>query len=145
MTCIFCNIVKKEEEASIIFEDDKCIAFMDIRPVNSGQCMIIPKEHIDHFTDIPDEFAAHMMVIAQKIGRKMLKTFSPAPERIGYVVHGYGVFHAHLVIVPQHEENDITSLKMPKVINNEIVPDWYILPLIKRAELDRQAGYLKID
>ncbi len=144
ISCAFCRIVAGKEEASVIYEDDSCLAFMDIRPVNTGQCMVIPKEHIDHFTDIPDDLAAHMMVVAQKIGRNMLEKLSPKPERTGYVVHGYGIAHAHLVIVPQHDENDITSLKMLDVRDGKIVPDWYMLPAPDRKELDETARQLHL-
>lgn len=107
--------------------------------------MVIPKVHIDHFTEVPDDLAAHMMKIAQKLGRSILATLNPRPLRIGYVVHGFGVAHAHLVIVPQHDEHDITSLKFFKVAGGKIVPAQDSLPPPPpRAELDRVAELIKI-
>lgn len=143
MACIFCKIVKGNEPASVIYEDAQCMAFMGIRPIHPGECMIIPKDHIDHFTDIEDKLAAHIMVVAQKIGHKMLTALEPKPKRIGYVVHGFGVAHAHLIIVPQHEEDDIVSGRHLKVVDGEIIADETINPLASRVELDRVATLLR--
>jgi histidine triad (HIT) family protein len=71
--CKFCRIISGEVPVSIIWQDDDAMALMNIRAVNKGECMVIPKEHINHFTDIPDELAAKMLSVAQKIGRKILE------------------------------------------------------------------------
>ena len=117
--CVFCRIVAGESPASIIWQDEEAMALMNLRAVNKGECMVIPKEHIDHFTSIPDPLAAKILLVAQRIGRKILQLYQP--QRIGYVVHGYGVPHAHFLIVPQNDPNDITSrcfsrLPMPSQI-----------------------------
>ncbi len=52
-SCIFCEIVDRRAEASVVYEDEQIMAFMTIRPVNPGEFLIIPKQHIDHFCDIP--------------------------------------------------------------------------------------------
>lgn len=107
--CTFCSIINGESPASFIHQDDHCVAFLNINPINLGEFMVIPRLHIDHFTDMPDDLAAHIMVVAQQLGRRLLKEFEP--KRIGYVVHGFGVPHAHLNVVPLHESNDIISAK----------------------------------
>src|SRR5690349_779720 len=103
--CIFCLIVGGQAESSKVYEDEKVLAFMGIHPVHPGECMVIPKEHIDHFTDISDALAQHILTIAQKIGRNILTELKPL--RIGYVVHGFGVSHAHFLIIPLHEPDEI--------------------------------------
>ncbi len=143
LTCTFCRIVSGELPSSIIWEDDEAMAFMSLRAVNKGECMVIPKEHIDHFTSIPDALAAKMLLVAQRIGRRNLALYGP--ERIGYVVHGYGVPHAHFLIVPQNDPNDITSQKFIQVVDGEIEFTDQHLPLIPREELDRMAAELAID
>jgi len=141
-SCVFCKIINKEIPASVIFEDDTIICILDIHPVNDGACMVIPKEHIDHFTDLPDELASHIMIAAQKIGRNIMKTLGP--ERVGYVVHGYGVAHAHFVIVPQNDANDITSRKIAKVEDGVVKFDHTLIPAAERAYLDNLARQLNI-
>jgi histidine triad (HIT) family protein len=139
-TCKFCRIVSGELPASIIYEDADVMAFMNIRAVNKGECMVIPKDHIDHFTDIPDDLSAKILAVAQTIGRKILALYKP--ERIGYVVHGYGVPHAHLMVVPQQDPNDITSGKFVRVVDGELHISDQHLPLIAREELDAMAEEL---
>ena len=143
LTCTFCRIVSGDLPSSIIWEDDEAMALMNLRAVNKGDCMVIPKEHIDHFTSIPDPLAAKILLVAQRIGRRILALYRP--ERIGYVVHGYGVPHAHYLIVPQNHPNDITSRKFVHVIDGELEFAHQHLPLIPREELDRMAAELAIE
>ena len=107
--CVFCAIRDGTEPASLVFEDAECLAFMNIRPIRPGECMVIPRAHIDHFVDIPDLLAAHIMVVAQRLARAQMKVFRPL--RVGYVVHGFGVPHAHLNCVPLHDGSDIISAR----------------------------------
>lgn len=100
MACPFCEIVAGRAPVSLIYADETILAFMTLQPFAPGECTGIPRAHIDHFTDVDDDTAAHIMVVAQRIGRRMRNVF--APERVGMVVHGYGVPHAHLILVPQH-------------------------------------------
>ena len=116
------------------------MALMTLRPSQAGECMVIPKQHVDHFTDLTDDLAAHVIVLAQKIGRRMRTVFSP--QRVGMVVHGFGVPHAHLLLVPQHGPTDITSGRFAHLADGKIVYDHTILPLPARAELDRHAAML---
>ncbi len=85
-TCIFCKIVEHTAEASIIYEDDRIMAFMNIRPVNPGELLIIPKEHIDHFCDVSDDLSCHIIVHAQRLSRNLRHRLHP--RRVGLVVHG---------------------------------------------------------
>jgi histidine triad (HIT) family protein len=66
---------------------------------------LFPRDHVDHFTDLPDPLAAHLMCTAQRIARRARAVLRPL--RMGYVVHGFGMAHAHLNIVPQHDPHDI--------------------------------------
>ena len=103
--------------------------------------MVIPREHIDHFTDIPDVLAGHIMIVAQRLGRRMLTEFKPV--RIGYVVHGFGVPHAHLNIVPQYDPSDIISAKHVVVEGNSFRISEENLTSPSRDELDAIASRFK--
>ena len=80
---------------------------MNIRPVHEGEFMVVPLQHVDHFTDLDDETATHMMTVAQRLARAALKVTGAL--RMGYVVHGFGVPHAHVNVIPQHAPDDILS------------------------------------
>ncbi len=53
-TCIFCKIVRKQAPASIIYEDETVLVFLDIRPLNMGHTLVIPKDHYVDIFDIPE-------------------------------------------------------------------------------------------
>lgn len=56
--CPFCEIVAGTGAVSLVYEDQWTMAFIPLQPIYPGACIVIPKAHIDHFTDIPDELAA---------------------------------------------------------------------------------------
>ena len=142
MGCKFCAISQGSEAASIVYEDEFVMAFMSLQPARPGECLIIPRQHVDHFTDLDDQMASRIMVLAQRIGRKMREEFRP--ERIGMVVHGFGVPHAHLIVVPQYDPNDITSARFASVEGGNVVFDLRKTPEVERAVLDAQAARLKL-
>jgi histidine triad (HIT) family protein len=116
------------------------MAFMTLQPFAPGECTVIPRQHIDHFTDIPDDLSERIIVVAQRIGRRVRKVFSP--ERVGMVVHGYGVPHAHLIIVPQHGPYDITSARYAYIHDGQIAFGMKNIPVAPRSTLDEHARLL---
>lgn len=140
MSCIFCQIVAGEAEASVLYEDERILALMNIRPINPGEFMVIPKEHVDHFCDLPDDLSCHIIVQAQRLSRNLRDRLKP--KRVGLVVHGFGVAHAHLVVVPLHESNDIISIKHLYVEDGQIKSSVRHLPEPAREELDGLARFL---
>jgi histidine triad (HIT) family protein len=139
MSCPFCDIVAGVAPASRVYEDADIVAFMALRPTAPGECLVIPKAHIDHFTDIADDLAARIMVVAQQIGRQLRSEFQP--ERVGFLVHGYGVTHAHLIVVPQTGPHHLTSDRFARVDNGRITFSMS-LPMAARPQLDEQARLL---
>lgn len=139
--CTFCKIVAGQLESSKVYEDDEMLAFMDIQPVRIGQVLVIPKQHIDHFSDIPDALALKIYMKTHALLQAVRNLVQP--QRMGLVVHGYGVPHAHMVIVPQHHEDDITSARMADIENGRVIFTVKNLPVIPREELDRMAQLIK--
>ena len=135
--CIFCQIVNGRADASVVYEDGQIMAFMTIRPVNPGEFLIIPKAHIDHFCDIPDDLTCHIILQAQRLSRNLRERLKP--QRVGLVVHGYGVGHAHLVVIPLHDSSDIVSAKHVYVENGQAKYSEKLISETPRAELDRLA------
>jgi histidine triad (HIT) family protein len=80
------------------------------------------------------------MLVAQRIGRAMRAVF--APQRVGHLVHGYGVAHAHLIVVPQHGPHHLTSDRFARIEGGRIVFDLAHVPRADRATLDEQARAL---
>jgi histidine triad (HIT) family protein len=140
MDCVFCKIVAGQLKSSKVYEDEQILAFMDIQPVRAGQVLVIPRQHIDHFSDIPNELAAKIFSKAHEISKIVKAKLNP--ERVGLVVHGYGVPHAHMIVVPQENEDDITSGRMAEIKDGKIHFTVKKLPVTSREELDRIAKLL---
>lgn len=70
MDCIFCKIANKEIPASVVYEDDKILAFKDLEPVAPKHVLIIPKKHIDSANNINEgnsEIISHIFKCIPKI------------------------------------------------------------------------------
>lgn len=141
-TCVFCEIVAGRAESSKLFEDDRIVAFLTIRPTRPGEFTVIQKDHIDHFCDVPDELAGHVMVQAQRLSRIARERLNPRPKRMGLVVHGFGVPHAHLIAVPLHHSDDIVSQAHAYLEDGKIRFGVQNLREWTRAELDEMAAVL---
>ncbi len=96
--CVFCRIIKGEIEADKVYEDDKFFAFMDMKPVNSGHVLVIPKQHIDYIFDIKEPLYSEMFKTAKKLAGPIKNAVQS--RRIGIAVEGFGVPHAHIHLVP---------------------------------------------
>lgn len=140
MSCIFCELASGKKPCSRVYEDDVSIGFMGIRPLHPGELMVIPKDHIDHFCDLPDQLAAHILIVAQQFSRTIRQVLSP--KRVGLVVHGFGVPHAHLSVVPLQSSSDITSARYAYCVDGKLAFSEQQLRLASRIELDEMASLL---
>jgi len=105
-SCIFCRIVQKEAPTSIIYEDEKTIAFLDIRPLNEGHTLVIPREHYETVYDIPDYLIAQI----HRIVKRTAVAVKNATKADGITIiqqngHAAGqeVLHLHVHVVPRYE------------------------------------------
>ena len=105
---IFTRIIKGEIPCHKVYEDADVLAFLDIRPVNPGHTLVIPKAQVDHFSDLDDATTQKVMAVVQKISRAVRKTYNP--QRVALVVIGDEVPHAHVHVVPYYQHGDV-SLK----------------------------------
>ncbi|MDD3662819.1 MAG: HIT family protein [Candidatus Pacebacteria bacterium] len=98
--CIFCKIIKKEIEASIIYEDEKSLVFLDIKPVTKGHSLLIPKVHYEWIHETPDEIIAESFIKANKIIKAMRKGLDC--DYVQVVVVGKDVPHLHIHLIPRY-------------------------------------------
>lgn len=104
-TCIFCRILRKEIPASSIYEDGRVMAFLDIRPLNEGHTLVIPKGHYSNIYDIPEEELAHLYKTVKKVALAVKKGVNA--EGITIAQHnekaaGQDVFHIHVHVIPRY-------------------------------------------
>ena len=102
---IFTKIIKGEIPCHKIYEDEHTFAFLDIHPLNAGHTLLIPKTQVDSLWDLPDQDYAHIWQVAKKIQQRIQDLMQP--PRVGVVVEGFGVPHAHIHIMPLYHGEDI--------------------------------------
>ena len=105
MASLFTRIIDGEIPGRFVWKDERCVAFMTIAPIRPGHTLVVPREEVDHWLDLDADLAAHLMVVAQSIGRAQLAAFSP--ERVGMIIAGMEVPHTHLHVIPIRTEADL--------------------------------------
>ncbi len=96
--CVFCKIVKKEIPATIVYEDDISVAFLDIHPKASGHTLLIPKDHYPWFIDVPNELYLKIFQNAKDLSIKLKQDYKADYVRLGIV--GTDISHTHIHLVP---------------------------------------------
>jgi histidine triad (HIT) family protein len=102
---IFSRIIAGEIPAHKLREDDRFLAFLDIRPIRAGHALVIPKQEIDELFDLPDDLLGDLFVFAKPVAAA-IKAESGA-ARVGVAVVGVEVPHAHVHLVPLDDVHDI--------------------------------------
>ena len=105
MASLFTRIINGEIPCHKICEDENYLAFLDIRPINPGHTLVIPKKEIDYFFDIDDDSLGGMMAFAKKVAHAIEK--ETECKRIGVMVAGLEVPHAHIHLIPIVEISDL--------------------------------------
>jgi histidine triad (HIT) family protein len=102
---IFTRIVDGEIPSYKLREDDRFLAFLDVRPIRPGHTLVIPKQEIDQLFDLPDDLLGDLFVFAKPVAAA-IREVSGAP-RVGVAVVGVEVPHAHVHLVPLEGVHDI--------------------------------------
>lgn len=107
--CIFCMIASHTIEGKVIYEDDVCMAFLDLSQATDGHTLVIPKNHFDNVLEVDEKTLSHMMSVTQKVARML-------QEKLGAKgfnmitnmneVAGQSVKHFHIHIIPRYQETE---------------------------------------
>jgi len=134
--CIFCEILKGNAPSSIVYEDEICLAFMDIQPVNPGHVLVVPKHHFTDLNDLPPYIGGHLFQIAQRIALSLPRTNVKNEGIDLFLAHGEAagqeVFHVHLHVIPRYRGDGFGFKFGPNYRN-----------LTERSELDANATLIK--
>lgn len=117
MPTIFTKILAGEIPAHKILENGKYLAFLDIRPVNPGHTLVIPKQEIDYIFDVEDELLEGLIVFAKKVAKAIRKTI-PC-KKVGVMVAGLEVPHAHIHLIPIMESLSELNFARAKSMEQE--------------------------
>lgn len=108
--CIFCGIVAGDIPSTDLYEDDQVLAFLDVNPVAEGHALVIPKAHHERVTDFDTETTAAVFDAARQIARALDASLEPDGFNLfqsNGEAAGQEVFHAHVHVVPRHEDDEI--------------------------------------
>lgn len=112
MASIFTKIINGEIPSYKVAEDDNYYAFLDINPLNEGHTLVIPKKEVDYIFDLDAQTLSGLTLFAQRVAKAIEK--SVPCKRIGVVVLGLEVPHAHVHLVPLNKESDV-DFRRPKL------------------------------
>ena len=131
-SCIFCKIVRKQLQASIIYEDEKVVAFLDIRPLNEGHTLVIPKNHYVDIFDISENQLSEVHLVAKQVSKAVKK--ATKADGISIIQQngkaaGQDIFHFHVHVVPRFE--------------GQKLPSFSSLVEVERTKLDGTAKKIK--
>ena len=120
MASLFTKIINGEIPCHNICEDENYLAFLDIRPINPGHTLVIPKKEIDYLFDVDDDLLGGMMVFAKRVAHAIKKEVDC--QRIGIMVAGLEVPHAHIHLIPIFEIPDL-NFANAKAAENDALAD----------------------
>jgi histidine triad (HIT) family protein len=108
--CIFCKILAGELPGTIVAEDERTVAFMDISPATRGHVLVVPRRHVPDLGAIDDEDLAACAAAARRVGLR-------AKEALGAdgvnLLNSWGsdawqtVFHFHLHVIPRYADDPL--------------------------------------
>lgn len=113
MASIFTKIIQGEIPSYKIAEDSAYFAFLDINPLAVGHTLVIPKTEVDYLFDLDQATYAGLFTFIKKVG-KAIETAVPC-KRLGMVVYGLDVPHAHVHLIPLHGTGNEINFSNPKV------------------------------
>lgn len=117
MASIFSKIVNGEIPAYKVAEDEHYFAFLDIFPVAKGHTLVIPKKEIDYLFDLDDELYTGLQLFAKKVAKGIQKAI-PC-QKVGVMVLGLEVPHAHIHLVPMQTEADLLNFSKKQKFSPE--------------------------
>jgi diadenosine tetraphosphate (Ap4A) HIT family hydrolase len=104
--CEFCDIAAGRGPASVVHSDASVIAFLDIRPLNTGHLLVIPRAHAACLADLDPALGGHMFAVAQRMAAALRRSGLPCEGVNLFLADGEAafqeVFHVHLHVIPRN-------------------------------------------
>jgi histidine triad (HIT) family protein len=105
MSSLFTRIIEGEIPGTFVWKDDLCVALMTIAPLRPGHTLVVPIEEVDHWIDLSPRLRDHIFDVASEIGGAIQDAFNPT--RVGLMIAGLEVPHAHIHLVPIDGVHDL--------------------------------------
>ena len=111
MASIFTRIMQGEIPGHFVHEDDQCVVIMTIQPMKPGHVLVIPREEVDHWDDLPEPLYQHLMTVSRRMAKAIKQAF-PC-QRVGMLIVGLEVPHVHVHLTPLDAMSDIQVENLP--------------------------------
>lgn len=109
-TCVFCKIVRGEESAERVYEDESVLAFLDIKPITLGHTLVVPKKHNQDLFEIPKKELGKIAKATKKVAEGLRRSLDAKGVNI---LHSSGsvaqqeVPHFHIHVIPRYKRDEI--------------------------------------
>ena len=120
--CVFCKIVGKHEDATVVFEDPHTLAFLDIHPLNPGHTLVIPKKHYANMLEMPPGEAGRVFTSVARVMRGVEKASKADGISVGQSngkAASQEVFHMHVHIIPRFNHEMMSGFPNRKQTHRE--------------------------
>lgn len=113
--CIFCKVATKQLAATVVFEDELTIAFLDHRPLFHGHCLLVPKEHFETLADLPSKLIAPIFENAQLLSLAIEKAMGAQGSFVAMNNRvSQSVPHLHVHLVPRRKGDGLKGFFWPR-------------------------------
>lgn len=138
-SCIFCDIVAGRAPARIVQENEFSFAVLDINPLSSGHCLVLPKRHVPWWHQMTEAETESLFKLARAVSRKIMRAYRP--DMVTMYVRGRRIPHAHIFLVPTFA-GDLTDRHFNALEAFQESPP-KLTRLREKRELDRALRALK--
>ncbi len=123
--CLFCEIVKGNIPSLKVYESEKVIAVLNIKPATKGQILIIPKEHHSFISSVPDDVLTEVMVAFKSISSILTQVFQCSGINLLYSMGssaGQKIAHVSFDVIPRYAGDNV-EIKIPegKIDQEELI------------------------
>jgi len=120
--CIFCRIARKQASASLVYEDESALAFLDVNPLSEGHTLVVPRELYATIFDVPEELIAHVHRIVKQVAIAVKE--ATRADGISIIQQNgnaadQDIFHLHVHVIPRFEGQKLTRTKGISEANRE--------------------------
>jgi histidine triad (HIT) family protein len=134
-SCLFCQIVAGEVAAKVVFEDAISLAFLDIRPLFAGHCLLISKEHFQTLGDLPGPLVGPLFTNAQLLARTVQEVMKAEGTFVAINnTISQSVPHFHIHIVPRRKGDGLRGFFWPRQKYQDVELDAVQQALLSRSK-----------
>ncbi len=112
MATVFSKIIAGELPGRFVWRDDRVVAFLTIEPLTPGHTLIVPIEEVDHWLDLNDDLADHVMRVSRSVGKAIEHAFNC--ERVALIIAGFEVPHVHVHVSAANSMADLDFARVER-------------------------------